>query len=252
MKKLYTLALSLFLSVAAFAQGSEDFTNATLTATYADGSFVGNGGLTWTYGHSRNVDTYGIDGNGIMLRRALDSYLEVTVPSGGIGTLTFDYKKAFTGNSQRQLEVIINGTSVGTSATFGDVPTGADPTVHNFSLSNINVEGAFTMRIKNVGDGDFNRQTVIDNIVWTAYTLGVKENNIAGLKVYPNPVTGGKFFISTDANTTKSVAIFDVLGKQVVNTTATETVNVSNLKAGVYIVKITEEGKTATRKLVIK
>ncbi|WP_353743406.1 T9SS type A sorting domain-containing protein [Flavobacterium sp. 38-13] len=29
-------------------------------------------------------------------------------------------------------------------------------------------------------------------------------------------------------------------------------VNVSNLKDGVYIVKITEEGKTATRKLLIK
>lgn len=83
-------------------------------------------------------------------------------------------------------------------------------------------------------------------------TMGVKENNIAGLRVYPNPVTNGKFFISTDANSEKSVAIFDVLGKQVVKTTATETVNVSNLNAGVYIVKITEEGKTATRKLIIK
>lgn len=83
-------------------------------------------------------------------------------------------------------------------------------------------------------------------------TLGVKDNTISGLKVYPNPVTNGKFFISTDANSDKSVVIFDVLGKQVLTTTATESVNVSNLKTGVYIVKITEEGKTATRKLVIK
>lgn len=82
--------------------------------------------------------------------------------------------------------------------------------------------------------------------------LGVKENQIAGLNIYPNPVTNGKFFISTDANAEKSVAIFDVLGKQVVKTIATESVNVSNLNAGVYIVKITEEGKTATRKLIIK
>lgn len=82
--------------------------------------------------------------------------------------------------------------------------------------------------------------------------LSVKENQIAGLNIYPNPVTNGKFFISTDANAEKSVVIFDVLGKQVVKTTATESVNVSNLNAGVYIVKITEEGKTATRKLIIK
>ncbi|PKW28609.1 lamin tail domain-containing protein [Flavobacterium lindanitolerans] len=83
-------------------------------------------------------------------------------------------------------------------------------------------------------------------------SLGIKDNEIAGLKVYPNPVTNGKLFITSNANVEKTVAIYDVLGKQVVNTTATESVNVSNLKGGVYIVKITEEGKTATRKLVIK
>lgn len=94
----------------------------------------------------------------------------------------------------------------------------------------------------------------IDDVVFNGSTasLSVKENNIAGLKVYPNPVTNGKLFITTDSNVEKTVAIYDVLGKQVVNTTATESVNVSNLKGGVYIVKITEEGKTATRKLVIK
>lgn len=94
----------------------------------------------------------------------------------------------------------------------------------------------------------------IDDVAFTGSTatLGVKENQIAGLNIYPNPVTNGKFFISTDANAEKSVVIFDVLGKQVVKTTATESVNVSNLNAGIYIVKITEEGKTATRKLVIK
>ncbi|WP_343623198.1 lamin tail domain-containing protein [Flavobacterium lindanitolerans] len=83
-------------------------------------------------------------------------------------------------------------------------------------------------------------------------SLGVKDNEIAGLKVYPNPVTNGKLFITTDSNIEKTVAIYDVLGKQVVNTKATDFVSVSNLKGGVYIVKITEEGKTATRKLVIK
>ena len=51
----------------------------------------------------------------------------------------------------------------------------------------------------------------------------------------------------------KTVAIYDVLGKQVLNTVVTnETVNVSGLTSGVYIVKVTEEGKTATRKLVVR
>jgi len=87
----------------------------------------------------------------------------------------------------------------------------------------------------------------------TSLVLGVKENNIAGLKVYPNPVVDGKLFISSESNNERNVVIYDVTGKQVFNTTTSnELLNVSNLNAGVYIVKITEEGKTATRKLVVK
>lgn len=83
--------------------------------------------------------------------------------------------------------------------------------------------------------------------------LAVKQNSISGLNVYPNPVTNGVLFVTSDNNDTKSVAIFDVLGKQVVKTTVNnQGINVANLNAGVYIVKITENGKTATRKLVIR
>jgi hypothetical protein len=84
-------------------------------------------------------------------------------------------------------------------------------------------------------------------------TLSNSDNNIAGLKLYPNPVSNGTLYIDTTANAEKTVAIFDILGKQVLNTTTNDNaVNVNALRAGVYLVKITEEGKTATRKLVIK
>lgn len=87
----------------------------------------------------------------------------------------------------------------------------------------------------------------------TSATLGVKSNNIAGLNIYPNPVTNGTLFINTDANAERNVTVFDVLGKQVLKvTTSNNAINVANLNAGVYIVKVTEEGKTATRKLVIR
>ena len=47
--------------------------------------------------------------------------------------------------------------------------------------------------------------------------------------------------------------IFDVLGKEVLKSNViNNAVNVSGLNAGIYIVKVTEEGKTATRKLVIQ
>jgi len=84
-------------------------------------------------------------------------------------------------------------------------------------------------------------------------TAKVNQNDIAGLSIYPNPVSNGTLYINTDANDERNVAIFDVLGKQVINvTTSSSAINVSNLNGGVYIVKVTENGKTATRKLVIK
>jgi hypothetical protein len=87
----------------------------------------------------------------------------------------------------------------------------------------------------------------------TAGLLSVKQNSIAGLNIYPNPVSKGTLYITSNSNSAKSVSIFDVLGRQVLNAKASNnTVNVSNLKGGAYIVKITEEGKTATRKLIIE
>jgi hypothetical protein len=87
----------------------------------------------------------------------------------------------------------------------------------------------------------------------TDLTLASQNFEISGLKVYPNPVANGTLFIETAANAEKTVAIFDVLGKQVFNTTtADNAINVSGLNAGVYVVRITEEGKTASTKLVIK
>ena len=84
--------------------------------------------------------------------------------------------------------------------------------------------------------------------------LGVSQNNaIAGLRIYPNPVSNGTLYIETAANAEKIVTVFDVLGKQVLNTTTSDNaINVASLHTGVYIVNITEEGKTASRKLVIK
>ncbi len=88
----------------------------------------------------------------------------------------------------------------------------------------------------------------------TAALLSVNQNNaIAGLEIYPNPVTNGVLFIDTKANAEKNIVIYDVVGKQVLNTTtAANAINVAQLNGGVYILKVTEAGKTATSKLVVR
>lgn len=84
-------------------------------------------------------------------------------------------------------------------------------------------------------------------------TLGLKQNSIAGLNMYPNPVSKGTLYITSNSSGAKSVAVYDLIGKQVLNTkTENNAVNVSSLNSGVYLIQITEDGKTDTKKLIIQ
>lgn len=77
--------------------------------------------------------------------------------------------------------------------------------------------------------------------------------DIAGFKLYPNPVTNGKVFINTSQNAPKKILIYDVLGTQVLETTILgKELNLSDLNAGVYVLRVFEKDKVATRKLIIK
>ena len=133
--------------------------------------------------------------------------------------------------------------SAATPATLTSTPTAA-----------ITELGGFLLR---QDDNAKTPNTRIDDLrvaTTIAGLLAVQQNEkIAGLKVYPNPVTNGNLFITSDSNAAKQVVVYDILGKQVINATVTnQPLNVSNLNSGVYMVKITESGKTATRKLVIQ
>ncbi|STO14087.1 Por secretion system C-terminal sorting domain [Flavobacterium hibernum] len=76
---------------------------------------------------------------------------------------------------------------------------------------------------------------------------------IEGLSLYPNPVTNGKVYISSKNDLEKEIIVFDVLGKKVLQThIVSRELNVSDLVPGVYIIKISEENATATRKLIIR
>jgi hypothetical protein len=82
-------------------------------------------------------------------------------------------------------------------------------------------------------------------------SLSTNQNTKMGLIVYPNPVNNGLLNIQTADNTVKNVVVYDLLGKQVLSTSTSNTVNVSSLKPGVYTMKITEDNNTGIMKIVI-
>ncbi|MEM6721618.1 MAG: T9SS type A sorting domain-containing protein [Bacteroidota bacterium] len=83
-------------------------------------------------------------------------------------------------------------------------------------------------------------------------TLSNGEFDTTSFSMYPNPANGDTVTITSPSNNTKEVQVYSILGKQVLNTTITNTLNVADLQTGIYVVKITENGKSATKKLVIR
>lgn len=164
------LLASVFLAPAQVeAQGLETFDSASLTGSYVNGSFVGSGGITWSYVHSRDEGTFPIAEKGIMLRRADEpSSLSATIP-GGVGDFSVDTRKAFTGNAQRRLELLINGVVVQQfEPAFGG---GGDDTIIPFIVTGINTEGDVTLTLRLYG-ATGNQQMVLDNVSWTPFPAG--------------------------------------------------------------------------------
>jgi hypothetical protein len=113
---------------------------------------------------------------------------------------------------------------------------------------------AFALRQSDSSD---NEGILVDNLAITqtfAATLSNVEYTISnGFKVYPNPTSLGYVNIASANNAAISVTVFDVLGKQVINETLNNNrLNVSTLNTGVYIMKVTQNNASVTKKLIIK
>ncbi len=78
-------------------------------------------------------------------------------------------------------------------------------------------------------------------------------NADAGFNMYPNPVSNGILHFTSSTNLEKNVTIFNILGQEMLETkTTNQAINISNLSKGTYLVKITEAGISATKKLIIQ
>lgn len=80
-----------------------------------------------------------------------------------------------------------------------------------------------------------------------------KAEGIVDLSIYPNPVSNGKIYVTTQQNLTKDIQVYDVLGKNVLSASLFgKELNISKLTPGIYILKIKEGNNSATRKLVVR
>ena len=69
-----------------------------------------------------------------------------------------------------------------------------------------------------------------------------------------NLLASGEATVSSPSGSQKQVAVYSILGQKVLDTKTTNNaeINVSKLAKGNYILKITEDGKSDAKKLIIQ
>lgn len=188
-----TVTCSGSVSSASSECGTETFNNSNATASYANGNFVGDNSVTWTYVASRDESTYGITGKGLMLRRSSDnSKVTSSAVSGGIGDFTCSLRKAFTGVGNRQVELFINGVSKGTSIAWDNT------NVQTFTVTGINIEGAIIVEIRNITGN----QVIVDDISWTCY-----EDTDPKITITPATLTNLNYIVGNGPSAEQSFTI---------------------------------------------
>ena len=99
------------------------------------------------------------------------------------------------------------------------------------------------------------RQSIIDTYGWTitdagldCATASIEDEHLLAIAIYPNP-TDNTLFI-TGNETPITVAIYNVLGKELLSIKNTNKINVKALPSGVYVIRISDGVGQTNRKFI--
>ena len=220
------------------ACASENFENIPANATsYATRTWT-NGGITWTATDARTDQP--LNNRAIIIR---NGSLTSSSVANGIKDLTVTTKLIYTGTSGT-FKLNVNGTEVGT------IPYSATSTTT--TIPNINITGDVIISI--TGNSTASNRVLFDDLSWSCNTiLAVDELEKETFAIYPNPSNGTVKINFENANDKHDVIIFSVSGQKVFEKEYNNTSNasVSNLQKGFYLVTVTKEGKSTTKKLIV-
>ncbi len=91
-----------------------------------------------------------------------------------------------------------------------------------------------------------------DKIAWyeNMTIIGIEENQLTNLNIYPNP-TKGLVFINSKTETIISITVFDILGKKVLQIGGNiQQFDISTLQSGMYFLQITADDRNFVQKII--
>lgn len=218
---------------------TETFENIPASASsYTTRNWTGDEGGAWTATDARTDQT--LNSRAITVRNGA-----ITAPTvgGGIASLTVTTQRVFSGGSGT-FNLKVNGGVVGTIAY--------DATQQTITVPNINISGSVSIVID--GNSGASNRVKFDDLSWTCYdTLGSENFELDEIKIIPNPAKQNVVRVTTKSNL--NVEFYDVLGKKVLFKTITptnNTIDVTNFNKGVYLVRLSNELNSVTKKLIIQ
>lgn len=154
-------------------------------------------------------------------------------------------------------QTLSNLTVIGTNILWYDVPA---PCALNNNTTNRNTESLLPSSTALVSGTTYYASQTINGIesnyrlpVTVYQTLGMNDNTIADLKLYPNPIQNN-LTVENSANIDK-IEIYNLIGHKIFEKDFNSTkidIDFSNYSSGIYLVKIHSENKIQTNKMVKK
>ena len=245
MKKLYPIIFSLFFTSLTFSQLSINEVSYYSSPKYVEISGPVGFNLTgWSLNFYKGASRTFISSlnlSGLMPGTP-------TIPGGNMSLLAIDTPLLDSDNPKGGYVLLINGTTpiqllayqgagAATVGGLSSVDIGSTTSPNSIQLNETGwIAASPTKDQLNIGQ-----------------TLSVVKNQIEGFSMYPNPVSNGKFSITTNSSSDKHVEIYSLLGKRVFNKIVkpNETIEIYHFNIGLYLLRIEEDGKIATRKLIV-
>lgn len=255
------------------------FTDTFVTNTPTSSTYINSNEMSLSSSSNNvviKITNNGTSGKGVRLKNIIltaEESEEETPVEPVAPTASFDLQEALTISPSLDDASSFFGNAVVTIANLGEGQTAS------LSLENTENFEIITPEVTDLGNGThsiqirFNAQGLAANTYTTNLNVEIASqttalatleivgvvspalsnnlNTIEGLNIYPNPAND-VVTITSAANGVKNVQLFDVTGKQIINVETSSTINVSSLAKGIYVMKVTEAGKSATSKLVIK
>jgi hypothetical protein len=131
-----------------------------------------------------------------------------------------------------------------TNTTTTATPTPDAPVLQNVAFRQYDAIQNVTM------DGIYVRTEW--NLVDAGTALSTDDFALSQISLYPNPVNNGILNIISPSNELKEISVFDVSGRLVLKTkTENNSIDVSQLKSGLYLLNISSNGSKKISKIII-